>query len=102
MDSDFFNPPLTERLKQILEKYPDGGQILKVDWDLEKNQIKIHWRKKTRVQLLSQEKLQNAEDAGASEVRFLLDPQSYSREKIMAPIAGKNDLARMQVTYCQN
>ena len=30
MDSDFFNPPLTERLKQILEKYPDGGQILKV------------------------------------------------------------------------
>ena len=30
MDSDFFNPPLTERLKQILDKYPDGGQILKV------------------------------------------------------------------------
>ena len=50
------------------------------------------------MQLLSQEKLQNAEDAGASEVRFLLDPQSYSREKIMAPDTGKNDLARMQVT----
>ena len=49
-----------------------------------------------------QEKLQNAEDAGASEVRFVLDPNSYSREKIMAPITGKNDLARMQVTYCQN
>merc|ERR1719239_1583539 len=71
MDSDFFHPPLTERLKQILEKYPDGGQILK-------------------------EKLQNAEDAGASEVRFVLDPHSYSRERIMAPITGKNDLARMQ------
>ena len=41
--------------------------------------------------------LQNAEDAGASEVRFVLDPSSYSREKIMAPIAGKNDLGRMQV-----
>ena len=50
------------------------------------------------MQLLSQEKLQNAEDAGASEVRFLLDSQSYSREKIMAPDTGKNDLARMQVT----
>ena len=41
--------------------------------------------------------LQNAEDAGASEVRFVLDPSSYSREKIMAPITGKNDLGRMQV-----
>ena len=41
--------------------------------------------------------LQNAEDAGASEVRFVLDPSSYSREKIMTPIAGKNDLGRMQV-----
>ena len=35
-------------------------------------------------------------------MRFVLDPHSYSREKIMAPITGKNDLARMQVTYCQN
>ena len=41
--------------------------------------------------------LQNAEDAGASEVRFVLDSSSYSREKIMAPTAGKNDLGRMQV-----
>ena len=46
---------------------------------------------------LIQEMLQNAEDAGASEVRFVLDPSSFSREKIMAPIAGKNDLGRMQV-----
>ena len=49
-----------------------------------------------------QEKLQNAEDAGASEVRFVLDPHSYSREKIMPPITGKNDLARMQVTNIAN
>ena len=87
MDSDFFNPPLTERLKQILDKYPDGGQILKV--------LNILLRYKTK--RLAQEMLQNAEDAGASEVRFVLDPSSYSREKIMAPIAGKNDLGRMQV-----
>ena len=47
---------------------------------------------------LPQEKLQNAEDAGASEVRFVLDPLSYSSEKIMAPIPGRNDLTGMQVT----
>ena len=47
---------------------------------------------------LLQEKLQNAEDAGASEVRFVLDPLSYSSEKIMAPIPGRNDLTGMQVT----
>ena len=47
---------------------------------------------------LTQEKLQNAEDAGASEVRFVLDPLSYSSEKIMAPIPGRNDLTGMQVT----
>ena len=47
---------------------------------------------------LLQEKLQNAEDAGASEVRFVLDPLNYSSEKIMAPIPGRNDLTGMQVT----
>lgn len=47
---------------------------------------------------LPQEKLQNAEDAGASEVRFVLDPLNYSSEKIMAPIPGRNDLTGMQVT----
>ena len=52
MDSDFFNPPLTERLKQILEKYPDGGQILKVDSDFLKIKLKSTGEK-TRVQLLS-------------------------------------------------
>ena len=29
-DGCFRRPPVTEDLKQILEKYPDGGQILKV------------------------------------------------------------------------
>ena len=30
-DEDAERPPITEDLRQILEKYPDGGQILKVD-----------------------------------------------------------------------
>ena len=30
MDFDFERPPLVDHLRQILEKYPDGGQILKV------------------------------------------------------------------------
>ena len=29
-DEDAERPPITEDLRQILEKYPDGGQILKV------------------------------------------------------------------------
>ena len=29
-DVEFRDPPLTDTLKQILEEYPDGGQILKV------------------------------------------------------------------------
>ena len=48
-----------------------------------------------------QEKLQNAEDAGASKVHFVLDPCSYTREKVMAADPGKNDLTRMQVNNCQ-
>ncbi|CAI9579965.1 unnamed protein product, partial [Staurois parvus] len=41
-------PPLVDFLKDILRRYPEGGQILK-------------------------ELIQNAEDAGASEVKFLFD-----------------------------
>ena len=29
-DGHFRRPPVTEDLRQILDKYPDGGQILKV------------------------------------------------------------------------
>ncbi|XP_035668355.1 sacsin-like [Branchiostoma floridae] len=45
-------PPLVEYLQDILNRYPDGGQILK-------------------------ELIQNAEDAEASEVRFLYDRTQY-------------------------
>ena len=58
----------------------------------------LNSHKKQVLATLLQEKLQNAEDAGASEVRFVLDPLSYSSEKIMAPIPGRNDLTGMQVT----
>ena len=57
--------------------------------------IVLWW--KVLLNLVLQEKLQNAEDAGASEIRFILDSQSYAEGKLMRPDSGKNDLTRMQV-----
>jgi sacsin len=53
-------PPLVRLLKDILERYPEGGQILK-------------------------ELIQNADDAGATEVAFLLDEREnhYGVEKLV-------------------
>ncbi|XP_065839455.1 sacsin-like isoform X2 [Oscarella lobularis] len=53
-------PPLSKLLKDILERYPEGGQILK-------------------------ELVQNADDAGATEVQFLLDarPNAYGRDTLI-------------------
>ncbi|XP_021351749.1 sacsin-like [Mizuhopecten yessoensis] len=48
-------PPLTRMLKNILSEYPDDGQILK-------------------------ELIQNAEDAGASEVKILFDDRDINQE----------------------
>nr|XP_033804575.1 sacsin isoform X2 [Geotrypetes seraphini] len=48
-------PPLVDFLKDILRRYPEGGQILK-------------------------ELIQNAEDAGATEVKFLYDETQYGTE----------------------
>ncbi|KYO44864.1 hypothetical protein Y1Q_0022949 [Alligator mississippiensis] len=60
-------PPLVDFLKDILRRYPEGGQILK-------------------------ELIQNAEDAGATEVRFLYDETQYGTESLwskdMAPYQG--------------
>ncbi|XP_073439129.1 sacsin [Dendrobates tinctorius] len=50
-------PPLVDFLKDILRRYPEGGQILK-------------------------ELIQNAEDAGASEVKFLFDETHYGTESL--------------------
>ncbi|KAG8584818.1 hypothetical protein GDO81_004777 [Engystomops pustulosus] len=50
-------PPLVDFLKDILRRYPEGGQILK-------------------------ELIQNAEDAGASEVKFLYDETHYGTESL--------------------
>ncbi|MFT7803385.1 sacsin-like, partial [Arapaima gigas] len=50
-------PPLVEFLKDILRRYPEGGQILK-------------------------ELIQNAEDAGATEVKFMYDETEYGQESL--------------------
>ncbi|XP_068174425.1 sacsin [Antennarius striatus] len=61
-------PPLVEFLKDILRRYPEGGQILK-------------------------ELIQNAEDAGASEVKFMYDETEYGVESLWSP-----DMAQHQGT----
>ncbi|XP_034023953.1 sacsin [Thalassophryne amazonica] len=61
-------PPLVEFLKDILRRYPEGGQILK-------------------------ELIQNAEDAGATEVRFMYDETEYGVESLWSP-----DMAQYQGT----
>ncbi|XP_068123047.1 sacsin [Hyperolius riggenbachi] len=59
-------PPLVDFLKDILRRYPEGGQILK-------------------------ELIQNAEDAGASEVKFLYDETHYGTESLFS-----KDMAQYQ------
>ncbi|XP_053728791.1 sacsin isoform X1 [Synchiropus splendidus] len=53
-------PPLVEFLKDILRRYPEGGQILK-------------------------ELIQNAEDAGATEVKFMFDETEFGVESLWSP-----------------
>ncbi|XP_007898845.2 sacsin [Callorhinchus milii] len=56
-------PPLVDFLKDILRRYPEGGQILK-------------------------EVIQNAEDAGATEVKFLYDETEYGTDSLWSrPLA---------------
>nr|XP_020666734.1 sacsin isoform X1 [Pogona vitticeps] len=57
-------PPLVDFLKDILRRYPEGGQILK-------------------------ELIQNAEDAGATEVRFLYDETRYGTESLWSKDMGQ-------------
>ncbi|XP_057207986.1 sacsin isoform X1 [Triplophysa rosa] len=61
-------PPLVDFLKDILRRYPEGGQILK-------------------------ELIQNAEDAGATEVKFLYDETEYGVESLWS-----HDMAQYQGT----
>ncbi|XP_028405565.1 sacsin-like [Dendronephthya gigantea] len=67
-------PTLVELIQSILQKYPDGGQILK-------------------------ELIQNADDAGATDVSFLFNEQNYGVESLVNP-----ELARFQgpALYCHN
>lgn len=52
--------PLTTRIRSILEQYPDGTQVLK-------------------------ELIQNADDARADRVCFVLDKNEYPKEKLYFP-----------------
>uniref|UniRef100_UPI00398E5476 sacsin isoform X2 n=1 Tax=Pristiophorus japonicus TaxID=55135 RepID=UPI00398E5476 len=54
-------PPLVDFLKDILRRYPEGGQILK-------------------------ELIQNAEDAGATEVKFLYDETEYGTDSLWSEL----------------
>lgn len=67
-DEDFnlIQPSLIQQLRKILDEYPDDGQILK-------------------------ELIQNAEDAGATEVKFLYDKHSYGTKELL-----RRSLARFQ------
>ncbi|KAK0142977.1 Sacsin [Merluccius polli] len=57
-------PPFIDYLKEILRRYPDGGQILK-------------------------ELIQNADDAGAKKVVFIHDEKNYGHESILTRKFGK-------------
>ncbi|XP_026768484.3 sacsin-like [Pangasianodon hypophthalmus] len=57
-------PPFIDYLKEILRRYPDGGQILK-------------------------ELIQNADDAGASKTVFIHDERRYGTDSVWSPALGK-------------
>ncbi|KAK2905344.1 hypothetical protein Q8A67_007143 [Cirrhinus molitorella] len=58
------SPPFIDYLKEILRRYPDGGQILK-------------------------ELIQNADDAGASTVVFIYDERHYETHSLWSTELGK-------------
>ncbi|XP_076152503.1 sacsin-like [Alosa pseudoharengus] len=58
------SPPFIDYLKDILRRYPDGGQILK-------------------------ELIQNADDAGASDVVFIHDERTYEKNSLLSEDLGK-------------
>ncbi|XP_073701121.1 sacsin [Garra rufa] len=58
------SPPFIDYLKEILRRYPDGGQILK-------------------------ELIQNADDAGASKVVFIHDERHYGTHSLWTEELGK-------------
>ena len=86
-EEDFERPPLTEHLRQILAKYPDG-QIHKVDWK------KFSFMKH---KYHTQETIQNAEDAGAAKWRLILDERQFGEKSLFNTEDGKRGFASMQV-----
>ena len=86
-DGNFERPPITEDLRQILEKYPPGGQILKVRLCLKSVYTSNNF----------QETIQNGEDAGASKITFILDEREYGKNTVFHTEKGKNNFEDMQV-----
>ena len=87
-EDDFERPPLTEYLRQILDKYPDGGQILKVYFPFFLDPI---------LPKQLQETIQNAEDAKAGEICFILDERKFGKEHLFDTPQGKKSLESLQV-----
>lgn len=77
-------PPLVEFLKDILRRYPEGGQILKVDTGL---LVCLFVCSTSDLSLRSplKELIQNAEDAGATEVKFMYDETEHGVESLWSP-----------------
>lgn len=96
-------PPLVEFLKDILRRYPEGGQILKVsDGGAERRCVRFiggalipplclcetppKIEKLCRLfDFILKELIQNAEDAGASEVKFMYDETEFGVESLWSP-----------------
>ena len=47
--------------------------------------------------LTSQELIQNAEDANASTINFILDERTYGKKSLLPKVDGKEGFERMQV-----
>ncbi|XP_077979790.1 sacsin-like [Glandiceps talaboti] len=75
-DEDFGQraPPLIKLIKDILDKYPEGGQIIK-------------------------ELIQNADDARATEVKLLLDTSQHGTDTLLRPSLADYQGAAL---YCYN
>lgn len=87
------SPPFIDYLKDILRRYPDGGQILKV-WLNEfvligsNDNVSLICNHIIRL-TFEQELIQNADDAGASEVVFIHDERTYEKDSLLSEDLGK-------------
>ena len=107
-EGSFERPPITADLRQILEKYPDGGQILKVRYiiDSEFKTCQLYSSIHSIISSLPscleftnfKEFIQNAVDAKATKIQFLVDTRGYPYDEGIFPtVEGKACYSYMQV-----